>query len=143
MIEVTAEQLITRAIETLSQHPEIGGWIICIEDFARHASHVLRVFRPEYRVQGCVLLGPKGSGKSLLLQCAAAMCNHQVLVETPDTPLEFTMLQLRKALSQRCVRACVRACVRVCVRACMHACARVCIKRAFLTQVCICASMCL
>ncbi len=46
------------------------------------------------------MLGPKGSGKLLLLQTAAAMCNYEVYVEKPETALETSMVELRKALNQ-------------------------------------------
>lgn len=99
--ELDSEKLTTRALQTIASSPDIQGWITCIEDFPRHLSHVLRVYRPNDRVQGCVLVGPKGSGKMQLLQTAARMCNYAVYAEKPDTPLETSRTELRKALSTR------------------------------------------
>ena len=79
--ELTAQELTGRAMAAIQGRAELEGWITCLVDFPRHLSHVLRIYRPDNKVRGCVLLGPKGSGKVELLQTAAAMCNYQVYVE--------------------------------------------------------------
>jgi len=79
--ELTGEQLTVRAMATIREKPNLHGWITCLVDFPRHLSHVLRIYRPDDKVRGCVLLGPKGCGKIELLQTAAAMCNYHVYVE--------------------------------------------------------------
>ena len=99
--ELDAKNLTTRALQTVALCSDIPGWITCIEDFPRHLSHVLRVYRPDYRVQGCVLVGPRGCGKMQLLQTAARMCNYDIFAEKPDTPLEWSRMELRKALTTR------------------------------------------
>ena len=83
--ELTAEQLTVRAMAAIEGDANLHGWITCLVDFPRHLSHVLRIYRPDNKVRGCVLIGPKGSGKLELLQTAAAMCNYQVYVEQVGT----------------------------------------------------------
>ena len=107
--EVNSDDLTMRALNTIhsresEQLRDVHGWITCIEDFPRHLSHVLRIFRPSDRIQGCLLSGPKGCGKLALLCTAAAMCNYEVFTEKPETSLEVSMLELRKALATRSMK---------------------------------------
>jgi hypothetical protein len=101
MYEVNPNDLVSRALEIIHQRDDIPGWVTCIEDFPRHLSHVLRIYRPSNHAQACVLIGPKGCGKLALLQTASALCNYQIFVEKLETPLQFSLQELRKALATR------------------------------------------